>query len=400
MPISTFKRKGEIILNIKNILENIDYKLIKGTVDLDIEKIEHDSRKVKKGDIFLAMRGFSVDGHKFIGKAIENGAIAIIITEDIDVDFDITVIQLKNDMDIIAKMISNYYENPSYKLNMIGITGTNGKTSITYMLKNIFEASSKKIGLVGTMGSLINNQLVGNKNTTPDNLELQRQLNEMVKVDTEYCFMEVSSHSLDMKRVSGLNFDIGVFINLTEDHLDYHGTMDSYFESKKKLFYRTERANLINIDDYYGKKLIDELKSKSKVEIISYGLDCKADIFAKNISFSNRGLSYTLKSQDGEIDIEMKLLGEFNIYNSLAAASVALSYGFTLEEIKKGLESIEGIKGRFELLETETDYSVIIDFAHTPDGLKQVLKSVRDFSKEIFIAYLALVVIEISLSDL
>lgn len=369
-------------MKLERLLDGVEYKLVEGDIDLDISGIEHDSRKIKEGNLFVAIEGFTVDGYDYIDRAVENGAQAIVFSKDRVPELEgISLIKIEDDKEVLAQISSNFFENPSSKLDLIGITGTNGKTSITYMLKSILEAGNKKVGLIGTMGSIIDDRKVDNANTTPESLEIQSQIKRMVDVGTDFCLMEVSSHSLDMKRVESLEFDVGIFTNLTEDHLDYHLNMENYFSSKKKLFYKTKKLNIINLDDEYGKQLVEGLGSNSHTPLITYGLDSGADIYAQNINCHNKGVNYTLTTKDGQVDIEMNLLGEFNVYNSLAAAAVAIDYGYELETIKSGLEKLVGIRGRFELVPTDEDYSVIIDFAHTPDGLEQVLKTVEGFSK-------------------
>lgn len=370
-------------MKLEKVLENLKYEILQGSLDIEINSIEEDSRKLVKGSLFIAIKGYTVDGHDFIEKAIENGASAIVVTKDIEVNKEITLVKVEDDKEALALIAANFYDHPSSKLDLIGITGTNGKTSISYMLKSILEANNKKIGLIGTMGSIIDGELVSNKNTTPESLEIEKQINSMVKTNTDISLMEVSSHSLNdkVKRVSNLDFKIGIFTNLTEDHLDFHPTMEDYFNDKKKLFNMTSKLNIINNDDSYGKRLIKDLKN-TNTKLLTYGLDKNSDIYASNIKIHNKGVDYLLNTSIGNIEISMNLLGKFNIYNSLAAVGVGLYYGFSLENIKLGLEKLEEIKGRFDLVELkEEKFSVIIDFAHTPDGLEQVLSTIDEFSE-------------------
>lgn len=367
-------------MKLISILKDLDYELIQGNLDKIVKGVEDDSRKVLKDYIFIAVEGFTVDGHDYINNAISNGASVLVVTKDLDLPSNITIIKVKDDKEALAQISSSFYKDPSTRLNLIGITGTNGKTSITYILKSILETDRSRVGLIGTMGSIINEEKIDNNNTTPESLEIQKQIAKMLEGNTDYCLMEVSSHSLDMKRVDSLDFDIGLFTNLTEDHLDYHKNMEEYFNSKKKLFYKTSKLNIINLDDPYGKKLIDELK-ENKTSLLTYGLSNNADIYASEVRCHNKGVDYKLNILDQSIDIQMNLLGEFNVYNAIGAATVAFYYGYSLEEIKYGLENIRGIKGRFELVPTSEDFSVIIDFAHTPDGLEKLLKAVKNFSK-------------------
>lgn len=361
------------------LIEGVDYLEFEGDLDLDIRGLTYDSREVEEGFLFVAIDGFTNDGHDYIERAVEKGAKAIVATKNWEKAEGVSSIKVREGRRALAILSSNYFENPSEDLGLVGITGTNGKTSITYMLKNIMEENNKKIGLIGTMGSIINGEKLDNKNTTPESYELQRQISQMARSKTDYCFMEVSSHSLDLHRVDGLDFEVGVFTNLTEDHLDFHLNMENYFKSKKQFFYMTRGVNIINADDDYGRRIIEETRDLD-IESISYGLDPSCDLYASDLDIHHRGLSFRINYRGDSVVVNMKLVGEFNVYNSLAAAGVALYYGFSLEEIKKGLESIEGIEGRFQLLDLDEDFSVIIDFAHTPDSLEQVLKTLDDFT--------------------
>lgn len=367
-------------MQLKSIIENYPFKLIKGSLDLDIKNIEKDSRNIKKGSLFIAEKGFTVDGHDFIQKAIENGASAIIIEKDIHIKEDnVTVIKVESSIDALAKISGVFCEKPWNNMNMIGITGTNGKTSTTYFIKSILEEYNKKIGIIGTIGAIIDNKLVDLKNTTPDALVIHNTLKDMVAVKTDTCIMEVSSHALELKRVEYMNFDIGLFTNLTKDHLDYHGTIDNYFNSKLKLFYMTNKYNIVNVDDEYGKKIIEIIGER--VPILSYGINNKSDIFASDIEYSLSKVSFSLNFPNEKTKVILNIPGEFSVYNALAAASCAYAYGIDLETIKTGLEAVEGIKGRFEVVPTNTDYTVIIDFAHTSDGLEKVLTVIDQFAE-------------------
>ena len=367
-------------MELKAIIEGTEFEILKGNTDINIVDIEDDSRKISKDNMFIAIEGYTVDGHDFIEGALENGANCVVVQKDIQVDKDgVTLIKVKDTMEALARYSSRFYGKPSKRLDLIGVTGTNGKTSITYMIKSIFEAAEKKTGIIGTMGSIIDDKIIDNKNTTPESLTIQKQLREMVDTNIKHCVMEVSSHSLDMKRVEYMDFKIGIFTNLTEDHLDYHITMENYFNSKLKLFNRTQKYNIVNIDDPYGKKIIDEIKNN--IPIITYGIDEKADVYATDIIYHTKGVDFTLNTTKGSIPIKLNLLGKFSVYNALAAITCGIIYGMDLLTIKKGIESIMGIKGRFEIVPIDKDYSVIIDFAHTPDGLEKVLTTVDQFAQ-------------------
>lgn len=366
-------------MKLKYMVEGYDFTLVKGSLDIDVFNIENDSRSVKDGSLFIAEKGFTVDGHKFINKALEKGAAAIVIQDDLYVGEDITVIKVEDSIDALAKFSSIFHGDPWKDMNMIGITGTNGKTSTTYFIKSILEEGNKKIGILGTMGSIIDNKLTSLDNTTPNALVIHNSLRKMVESKTDTCIMEVSSHALELKRVEYMKFQIGIFTNLTKEHLDYHETMENYFNSKLKLFYKTDKYNIINIDDDYGKKIIETLDEG--MDILTYGIKNKADIFATEIEYSLSKVSFILNTPRESKKVTLNVPGEFSVYNALAASACGYIYGIGLQTIKNGLEAVEGIKGRFEVVPTNTDYTVIIDFAHTADGLEQVLTVMDEFAE-------------------
>lgn len=368
-------------MKLKQVLEGLEIEEVKGSLDKDISGVAFDSRHVSKGYLFVAIKGFKSDGHDYIEEAIKRGAIAVILESDVDIkENDVTIIKLLNSRDILSKVSANFYEHPSKSMDMIGVTGTNGKTTITYLIKSIFENSGKKMGIVGTMGSIIDGVHIKTDNTTPESTIIQKILRDMVNMNVESCAMEASSHSLDLKRVEDCNFDVGIFTNLSREHLDYHETLDNYFEAKLKLFFMTKESNIINIDDRYGAEIVNRV-SHLKTPIITYGIVEKADIFATNINYHLEGVDFTLNTPKGKTDIHLNIPGEFSVYNALAAASCGYVYDINLETIKAGLEAVEGVKGRFELVPTNRDFTVIIDFAHTPDGLEKVLTTIEQFAE-------------------
>ena len=367
-------------MKLETIIKDSEIEVIQGNTNIDIKGIEQDSRKIKKDNIFVAIDGFTVDGHNYIDEAIKNGAICIIVEKDVFIeDENITILKVEDSQLALAKFSSIFYGEPSKKLNLIGVTGTNGKTSITYLIKSIFDAKGEKTGIIGTMGTVVDEKQLNNINTTPDSLTVNKYLKSMVDANTKYCAMEVSSHALALERVEYMDFQMGIFTNLTEDHLDYHNTMEEYFKSKLCLFNKAKKYNIINIDDPYGRRILEEVENAAP--IISYGIDNKADIYATDIVYSNKGVKFTLNTSEDSIPISLNLLGKFSIYNALAAASCGIAYDLNLSIIKKGLESIEGIKGRFEMVPIEEDFTVIIDFAHTPDGLEKVLTTIDQFAE-------------------
>lgn len=367
-------------MKLKKLINNLKTIEIYGSLDREISGINHDSREVKSGDIFVAIEGFTVDGHDFINDVISKGAKSVVVEKDVPIKEGITVIKVEDTRDALAKLSSEFFGEPSKNMEVIGITGTNGKTTITYLLRSIFEEDNKKVGVIGTNGNIIGGKLYKTDNTTPESLALQENFHKMVELDTNTCIMEVSSHSLDMKRVECTDFDIGVFTNLTEEHLDYHKTMEDYFNSKLKLFFMTKEANIINMDDPFG-KLILEKTFNEDASFITYGLTDEADIYASDIKYSSSGVAFKMNTPMGSINIDFNIPGEFSVYNALAAASCGFVYSMDLKTIKAGLEKVKGVKGRFEIVPTNKDFTVIIDFAHTADSLDKTLAVIDEFAE-------------------
>ena len=351
---------------------------IEGDTNIEITGIEHNSERIKDGNLFIAQKGYNHDGHNFIEDAIKKGALAVVKNQDLDINKNITIIDVIDSTDALGYFSAKYYHKSWTSLNTIGITGTNGKTTTSYIIKNILEKNNKKVGIIGTMGVLVDKEHIDIPNTTPDSLEIQRCLNVMYNNKIEYCIIEVSSHALDMKRVKYMDFDVAIFTNLSKDHLDYHKTMENYFNSKLRLFLKTSRLNIINNDDIYGQRIISYIDNKGK--FVTYGIKNKANIYATDIAYNKSRAIFKIKTPKGDMDIRLRIPGEFNIYNSLAAAACCYGLGVDLSAIKEGLESFNGIKGRFEEIETNHDFNVIIDFAHTPEGIRESLKALDKFA--------------------
>lgn len=367
-------------MNLDKLILELDVEDVIGVTNVKVNGIQYDSRKVKKNNIFVAIDGFKVDGHDYIENALDNGAIAVILEKDVNINSNVAIIKVKDSRKALAKLSSAFYDNPSRKIELIGVTGTNGKTSVTYIIDSILRASNKKTGIIGTVGTYVNGIHINTKNTTPESLELQQIFSQLVKAGTDCCVMEVSSHSLNLSRVDYCDFKVGIFTNLTKEHLDYHNNMENYYNAKKKLFYKTSKCNIINIDDDYGRELIKEI-STLNTPLYTYGIKYESDIFATDIQYSATGVSFNLNTPKGNININMNIPGVFTVYNSLAAASCAYVYGVDLKDIKLGLEQIKGVKGRFEVIPTNRDFTVIIDYAHTADALEKVLKAIDDFAE-------------------
>ncbi|MGG5253045.1 UDP-N-acetylmuramoyl-L-alanyl-D-glutamate--2,6-diaminopimelate ligase [Neobacillus sp. SM06] len=354
----------------------------------EIQSIENDNRKVQKGSLFICIKGYTVDGHDFAQSAVDNGACAVIAERPLNLD--VPVIVVKNTSRAMAVLADAFYGQPTKKLQLIGITGTNGKTTTSHLIEKILADAGKKTGLIGTMYTKIGDQKLETKNTTPESLTLQKTFKQMVDAGVESAVMEVSSHALDMGRVHGCDYDIAVFTNLTQDHLDYHHTMEDYKRAKSLLFsqlgntYEKEHPKfaILNADDQAS-----ELYEKSTAaHVVTYGIDMAADIMAKNIQMTAAGTSFQLVLPTGKHPIAIKLIGKFSVYNVLASTAAALVSGIPISDIIRSLEEIDGVAGRFELVNAGQDFTVIVDYAHTPDSLENVLKTIQQFArKRIFV---------------
>ena len=358
-------------MELCKILQGLEVEKIYGNQNLFISHITNNSRECKKGSLFFAVRGFATDGHKYVCSAVENGADAV-ICEEYNPKFVCTQIVVKNSRRSEAIAASNFYGAPHKKFRLLGITGTNGKTTVTYLLKHILEFKGKKVGLIGTNQNMIGDEVFETGRTTPDSIELQGIFAKMADAQVDYCIMEVSSHALDLDRVYGCSFHAGAFTNLTQDHLDFHKTMDNYAMAKAKLFAISDNA-VINVDDSYH----DVMLSKVKGNLITYSSAKDAILKAEDVNLSAGGVSFNLNGED----IFLAIPGGFSVYNALCAIGMALSCGIDIKDIKEALLTAHGVKGRAEVVKTNTDYTVIIDYAHTPDGIENILKTVKGFAK-------------------
>ena len=366
---------------LEKILKTLDYEVISGEINKEIKKINYDSRKVENGDLFVCIKGFASDGHKFASQAKEKGAVCIVCEDNIDINTDdITVIKVNDTRKALAIMGANYYDNPSKKMKIIGVTGTNGKTTSAFMLKTILEAEGKKVGLIGTIANYIGSEKIHTERTTPESLELQELFSKMVNKGCEYCVMEVSSHSLALDRVYGIEFEGGIFTNLTRDHLDFHKTFENYFNAKFMLFDRS-KIRVTNIDDEYGKKAYERCKELN-YDCIGISIKNNSDFKAYNEKCEIDHIAFSLNIDGKEERFIVGLPGEFNIYNSLGVIALTKRLGISLESIKKGIENVV-VPGRCEMTgkEFNLDYTIILDYAHTPDGLLNILETARGFVK-------------------
>ncbi|MCI8636570.1 MAG: UDP-N-acetylmuramoyl-L-alanyl-D-glutamate--2,6-diaminopimelate ligase [Clostridia bacterium] len=371
-------------MNLKEMIIGLEGLKVKGDLELDIKGLESNSKQIKKEFLFVAIKGFDVDGHQFIGKAIENGAIAVMVEEGCDlkalaIPEGITIIMAKNTREALAIVSSNFYGNPSRNFKLIGVTGTKGKTTTTFMIKEILEKAGKNVGLIGTIATYVNGKKVKDSDrTTPESLELQREFAQMKEQGVEVVVMEVSSQSLKLHRVDGCEFDIVLFTNFSEDHISpkEHPDMEDYFNSKLKLFQMC-KVGIVNTDDLYGAK-IPKLFPDSN--IVTYGIDNFAKMLAKDITITNSYVDFKAKITDRNERIKTCIPGRFSVYNSLAAICVAQKFGISPEVVKEALASVR-VPGRSELVDNKKEIPIMIDYAHSPESLENILQAVKSYTR-------------------
>lgn len=342
----------------------------KKLAELEIKGITNDSRKVNKDYAFVNTCGKI----EYDFDALDNGAAVIITPNDLQIE---NAIKVDNISEIFALMSAKWFSDPAKKLKLIGVTGTNGKTSVTYMLKAILEKAGKKVGLIGTNQNMIGDKVIPSINTTPNAYYLNELFYKMEQDDCEYVVMEVSSHSIEGGHIIGLQFEVGVFTNLTQDHLDFHGNMESYYTAKKKLFAQCKTA-VLNADDQYFSRLYDEIDCKK----VAYSVGGASDYIAKAVNCFATHTDYKLLTNDELLHIDVNTGGNFTVYNSLGAITAASQVGVPYSVSKEALADFDGVKGRAEVIPNTGDFTVIIDYAHTPDGLKNILKTFKSCAKE------------------
>mgnify|MGYP001451590187 FL=1 len=362
-----------------------------GNRDTVITGIEHDSRKVQKGTLFVCIPGVHVDGHKFIPQAVAAGASAIVTTrEDVEVPEGIAVLRVKELQPALDTIVPYFHDYPARKMRVVGITGTNGKTTTSYITRAILRKAGYKVGLIGTIQIMIEDEVLPIHNTTPDVVELQHTLAMMRDKGMDYVVMEVSSHALDQNRVAGIEFDTAVFTNLTQDHLDYHKTLENYMLAKAKLFDHVSeqgckqgKTAVVNIDDAAGATML----AHAKCQHLTYAIEKEADLRATDILVHANGAEFVLHHESfGEMPLKLHITGIFNVYNVMSAVGAALAEHIDAAVIKAALEAFTAVPGRFELVKAGQDFSIIVDYAHTPDGVENVLKTARKIAKKRIIA--------------
>ncbi|MBN1153941.1 UDP-N-acetylmuramoyl-L-alanyl-D-glutamate--2,6-diaminopimelate ligase [candidate division KSB1 bacterium] len=370
-------------MRLNLLLEELARKEIFGNTDaVDIQGIVYDPLRVKPGYLYVAINMYTQldkieipDGHDVVHDAVRSGAVAVVLEKDMELPDSVIKIIVPNSRFALARLANKFYDFPSRAIHMIGITGTNGKTTTTHIVESIFKRHHRT-GLIGTLYYKINGRIYQSKDTTPEPPDLQEIFTRMKNEQVDYCTMEVSSHGIELFRVDGIRYRVAVFTNLTQDHLDFHKTMEQYRQTKMKLFkwLSNDDYAVINIDDPSAHYFIDATESR----VLTYGLKNHADLTVKDIEMTIKGMEFTLVTPAGTVRVKPKLVGKFNIYNILAAVGVAVSQGIDLETIKEGLEDSIRVSGRFEIVDKGQPFSVVVDYAHTPDGIENVLNLARE----------------------
>lgn len=367
---------------LKDLVKHLPFAQVNGDINFNIDSIDKDHREVKENSLFVCIKGYTEDGHNYAELAHQNGATAIIAERPLDIN--VPTIIVRDTKRALAILADQFYGRPTHQLQLIGVTGTNGKTTTTHLIEEIFREYGRNTGLIGTINSKINNNIYPVKNTTPDALFLQKMFYNMVIQGVQSVVMEVSSHALDMGRVYGCDFDIAVFTNLSQDHLDYHGTMDEYRRVKGLLFSQLgnkyedkPKFAVLNNDD----PVTSEYVRSTAAHIMTYGINKVSDVYAKNIQMSALGTTFDLITPIGDQHVKINLVGKFSIYNILAAVSTAITSQIPLDTIVHVIEKVKGVPGRFEIVDAGQDFSVIVDYAHTPDSLENALQTVQQFAK-------------------
>jgi UDP-N-acetylmuramoyl-L-alanyl-D-glutamate--2,6-diaminopimelate ligase len=370
-------------MTFAELVEPLQASERQGNLDVAVISLTDDSRAVKPGSVFVAVRGERVDGHAFVGKAVEAGAAALVLQKGLNVTAvpSIPVVRVDDSRRVLGVLAGRFYREPASRLCMVGVTGTNGKTTVTYLCKGVLETAGRRVGLIGTVAYQIGDERLPAAHTTPGAVELQALLARMVEAGMNAAVMEVSSHALAMDRTTGCEFDVAIFTNLTQDHLDFHRDMDGYFQAKLRLFadldpagrkLRPKRA-IVNIDDARGARVC----GASRVPVWTYAIRKPADLRAEDVRLALSGTRFTAATPHGRFPVESRLVGEHNVYNILAAIGVGLHEGLSPEIIQRGIASVVNVPGRFERVEAGQDFTVVVDYAHTDDALLRLLTAAQ-----------------------
>ena len=360
---------------LEDLIRELEIQEIKGDINKEITSIAYDSRKAKENGIFVCIDGYKQDGHKFIENAVANGTKVIFVQKDVEKIDGVTIIKVKDTRYALAYISNVFCGNPSKNMNIVGITGTKGKTTTTYMIKSILEKFNQKVGLIGTIVNKIGDVTLESSRTTPECYDLQMLFKEMYEKNVESVVMEVSSHALELSRVACVDFNIGAFTNLSQDHLDFHKTLDNYLDAKIKLF-NLCKTGVVNIDSKYGKKVVE----KAKCKVYTYGINNDADFMAYDIKTYPNRVTFKVKSDFINDEILVNIPGIFSVYNALCAISITALMNIPCEAIKEGLQNVV-VPGRAEIIETNDKYTIMVDYAHSPDSLENILKTVKEYAK-------------------
>ncbi len=370
-------------MQLKTLTAALPGALIDGALDRNVTSIAYDSRRVTPGTLFVAVPGSHSDGHEFIHQALDRGATAVVCERARSLPGRATRIKVNDARAALAQLSRTFYEDPSRKLKVIGVTGTNGKTTVAFLIKSILEGAGIKTGLLGTVRYEIGDRVIPATRTTPEALEVQQMMAQMLRADCAACVMEVSSHALDQKRVLGIEWDVAIFTNLTRDHLDYHGSMDQYFAAKKKLFTSLQEgakrgAAVINIDDAYGARLAGE----TPVEVLlTFAANQPARLRATKIELGHDRSRFVVETTERKFAVTLPLIGRHNIYNALAAIGACLALKVDIKKIQSALHAIRPVPGRLEAVSLGQPFGVYVDYAHTDDALHNVLTTLREITK-------------------
>ena len=371
-------------MKLSKLITNLDIKEINGDLNFNIKGIYHNSREIKRDYLFICIKGFAFDGHNFIDEAIDRGAVALVVEKEISPRPGITIIRVDDSRKALAILANQFYDFPSRRLKLIGVTGTNGKTTITYMLRAIFQEAGFKTGLLGTAQNIIGDNVSSSHMTTMESIDLQKTLKEMVEQKNDYVVMEVSSHALQLSRVEGCDFDTAIFTNISKEHFEIHKNFTNYLNTKKKLFLSLNKSQkkdskkfaVINVDEEQSKDFID----CNKVNLITYGIEKEAEVRAREIKMDLKSSSFIVETPVGETEIFLNFNGKYNIYNALAAIATAITQGIPLNIIPRAFSKFYGAPGRYKLLEYGQNYTIIIDFAHNYHGLGSILGNLRNIA--------------------
>ncbi len=373
--------KGKKVL-LEQLIKGLEYRAVGQDTHVDIKGIAYDSRKIEPGYLFVALKGHNQDGHEYVGDALARGAVALIVEKPLPFEVTAAVIEVKDSRRALSILAKNFFEEPFQGMTLIGITGTNGKTTTSYLVESIFNATGFRCGVIGTVNYRFGGHICAAPVTTPESLDLMRALRKMADSGVTHCVIEVSSHALDQGRVRDCPFRVAVFTNISRDHLDYHKTMDSYFMAKSKLFTGLNGegpnppAAVINNDSREGKKLV----SLTPCPVLTYGMKENCDIRPYQAKVSREGIEAALDTPAGRINIKSRLLGSFNLYNIMAATGAAIALGTEPSAISEGISNLSSVPGRMELVDNPRGVTIVVDYAHTPDALSNVLKTLRELT--------------------